>query len=248
MGVIPPHVRPERRDHKDGHPCLGNMGGKITSIMLITTLLIPIASAAPPPGSPEVENTICDTNSTPGGICDDYRSSLDPTIGDHWSQITVLLTMESASEITIEVFMSLHELSRIDLGLQQLELGGDSTDQDGIPADFIRNFFNEQTSSGETVSERMFSQVDDMVLNALGDNFQSIGIPVTNTVSTIPRITTDDLACSADSSVDSVDEEETRVNDPFWPPICVRSALAVTINSTSIGTVSYTHLTLPTIE
>lgn len=235
MGVIPPHVRRERRDHKDGHPCLGNMGGKITSIMLITTLLIPIASAAPPPGSPEVENTICDTNSTPGGICDDYRSSLDPTIGDHWSQITVLLTMESASEITIEVFMSLHELSRIDLGLQQLELGGDSTDQDGIPADFIRNFFNEQTSSGETVSERMFSQVDDMVLNALGDNFQSIGIPVTNTVSTIPRITTDDLECSADSSVDSVDEEETRVNDPFWPPICVRSALAVTINSTSIG-------------
>ena len=74
---------------------------------------------------------MCDTNSTPGGICDDYDSSLDQTSGDHWSKISVILKMESAEQISIEVFIALHELARDQLGLQQIDLEGDSTEQDG---------------------------------------------------------------------------------------------------------------------
>mgnify|MGYP001219472252 CR=1 FL=1 len=71
---------------------------------LVAIMAISTVSADPPPGSPEVQNSICDTNATPGGICDDYNSNLDATIGPDWSQIAVQLSMESASEIEIEIF------------------------------------------------------------------------------------------------------------------------------------------------
>ena len=213
----------------------GVVSGKLIPIFIVLMIFFSAVSAEPPPGSPEVENSVCDTNSTPGGICDDYDSSLDQTSGDHWSKISVILQMESAEQISIEVFIALHELARDQLGLQQIDLGGDSTEQDGIPADHIRNFFDEQTGNGETVSERMFSQVDEMVMNVLGENFQSIGLPVTNTVSDVPRTLDEDITCTADASSDSADEVLERENNPFHPPICIRSALSVTINASSIG-------------
>ena len=148
------------------------VSGKLIPIFMVLMISFSVVSADPPPGSPEVENSVCDTNSTPGGICDDYDSALDQTSGDHWSKISVILKMESAEQISIEVFIALHELARDQLGLQQIDLEGDSNEQDGIPADHIRNFFDEQTGNGETVSERMFSQVDEMVMNVLGENFQ----------------------------------------------------------------------------
>ncbi|MGB1777163.1 MAG: hypothetical protein ACPHIY_01505 [Candidatus Thalassarchaeaceae archaeon] len=213
----------------------GVVTGKLLPVAIVLMISISAVSADPPPGASEVDNALCDTNSTPGGICDDYDSSLDQTTGDHWSKISVMLEMKSAEEIRIEVFIALHELPRDQLGLQQIDLGGDSTTQDGIPSDHIRNFFNEQTGNGETVSERMFTQADEMVMNVLGDNFESIGLPVTNTVSVVPRTLEDDISCTADSSRDSADEALELDNNPFFPPICIRSALSVTVNASSIG-------------
>ena len=216
-------------------PLNSTVGVKLTSVFLVAIMAISTVSADPPPGSPEVQNSICDTNATPGGICDDYDSNLDATIGPDWSQIAVQLSMESASEIEIEIFVAMHELSRTQLGLQELDLEGDSDPGDGIPADHIRNFFDEETADGRIVSERVFDEVDRMVANVLGENFESIGQPVTNTVSLVPRTLSPNLQCTADSSIDSADEDELRDNDPFWPPVCVRSALSVTINASSIG-------------
>ena len=216
-------------------PLNSTMGAKSTSVFLVVIMAISTVSADPPPGSPEVLNSVCDTNVTPGGICDDYDSNLDGSIGPDWSQIAVQLSMESASEIEIEIFVAMHEVSRTQLGLQEVDLEGDSGPEDGIPADHIRNFFDEETGDGRTVSDRMFDEVDRMVANVLGENFESIGQPVTNTVSIVPRTLSSNLQCTADSSIDSADEDEFRDNDPFWPPICVRSALSVTINASSIG-------------
>lgn len=216
-------------------PLNSTMGVKSTSVFLVAIMAISTVSADPPPGSPEVQNSICDTNATPGGICDDYDSSLDASIGPDWSQIAVQLSMESATEIEIEIFVAMHEVSRTQLGLQEIDLEGDSNPGDGIPADHIRNFFDEETGDGRTVSERTFDEVDRLVANVLGDNFESIGQPVTNTVSNVPRTLSSNLQCTADPSIDSADEIELRDNNPFWPPICVRSALSVTINATAIG-------------
>ena len=74
-------------------PLNSNMGVKFTSVFLVAIMAISTVSADPPPGSPEVQNSICDTNATPGGICDDYDSNLDATIGPDWSQIAVQLSM-----------------------------------------------------------------------------------------------------------------------------------------------------------
>ena len=89
----------------------GVVSRKLIPIFIVLMIFFSAVSAEPPPGSPEVENSVCDTNSTPGGICDDYDSSLDQTSGDHWSKISVILQMESAEQISIEVFIALHELA-----------------------------------------------------------------------------------------------------------------------------------------
>ena len=86
----------------------GVVSRKLIPIFIVLMIFFSAVSAEPPPGSPEVENSVCDTNSTPGGICDDYDSALDQTSGDHWSKISVILKMESAEQISIEVFIALH--------------------------------------------------------------------------------------------------------------------------------------------
>ena len=132
----------------------------------------------------------------------------------------------------------MHELPRDQVGLATDRPRGEIRPNSGwnTSSDHIRNFFNEQTGNGETVSERMFTQADEMVMNVLGDNFESIGLPVTNTVSVVPRTLEDDISCTADSSRDSADEAlESWITIRSIPPICIRSALSVTVNASSIG-------------
>ena len=91
---------------------------------------------------------------------------MDQTSGDHWSKISVILKMESADQISIEVFIALHELARDQLGLQQIDLGGIRTNKmEYWPITSGTSSMNKQAMA--TVSERMFSQ-DEMVMNVLG--------------------------------------------------------------------------------
>ena len=134
-----------------------------TAVLLVMLLMAPIAAADPPPGQPDVVNDICATWNSVGGVCDDYDSSLDQTPGQEWMRSSVEIGIEDAEIVEMKVGLSVHEMSRDDLQLSDLDLEGDSAPWDGIPADYIRNYQSLHRSGGDTVSDLMLERIEEIM-------------------------------------------------------------------------------------
>jgi hypothetical protein len=206
-----------------------------TCIALVIILLFaPLANAAPPPGDPEVSNEICSSWANGNGICDDYSSSLDPTISDEWIEGHVAISMEGASAIEMSIELAIHELPREELGLLGLDLQGDSNPSDGIPADFIRNY-RDYSQNGSSVEDRLIQKIEDVIQQIVDENFPNA---TSGPIQTIPGISffgRDPSSCTFNPNIDSIDEENGLENDPFNPPICVQSLLTLDVSPTNIG-------------
>ncbi|DAC48032.1 MAG TPA: hypothetical protein HA308_00650, partial [Candidatus Thalassarchaeaceae archaeon] len=133
-------------------------------------LVSPLAQAAPPPGDAEVTNQICSTWGNGNGICDDYSSELDSTIDDEWIEGHVMISMEGASSIEMSLELAIHEIPRDELGLNDLDLEGDSNLFDGIPADYIRNY-RDFSRDGLSVQDRLIDTVGGIVQQIVDENF-----------------------------------------------------------------------------
>ena len=202
--------------------------------MVIILLFAPLANAAPPPGEPEVSNEICSSWANGNGICDDYTSSLDSTPSDEWIEGHVAISMEGASAIEMSIELAIHELSREELGLLDLDLQGDSNPSDGIPADFIRNY-RDYSQNGSSVEDRLIQKIEDVIQQIVDENFPNA---TTGPIQTIPGISffgRDPSSCTFNQNSDSIDEENGLENDPFNPPICVQSVLTLDVSPTNIG-------------
>lgn len=204
------------------------------AVALVLLLLAQSVVAAPPPGDPEVANDICSTWQTADGICDDYDSSLDLTASDSWVEGRVTMVMEDATSIEMTIELAIRELPREDLGLLDLDLEGDSNPADGIPADYIRNY-RDLVRDGSSVEDAMLEEVEAIIEGIVDENFPDSEI---GPVQTIPSIDFYDRAftrCSYNPDIDSIDEENGRSNDPFNPPICLRSTLNLNVAPATIG-------------
>ena len=126
------------------------------AVLLVMLLLSPVYSASPPPGEPEVENDICSTWNSQNGICDDYQSNLDGSNFNEWIKSSIVVNVVDADSVSLTISTAVHELSRSDLDLEDLDLEGDSNLEDGIPADYIRNYLDLERN-GFTIEERMVS-------------------------------------------------------------------------------------------
>ena len=206
-----------------------------TCIALVIILLFaPLVNAAPPPGDPEVSNEICSSWANGNGICDDYSSSLDPTLSDEWIEGHVAISMEGASAIEMSIELAIHELPREELGLLGLDLQGDSNPSEGIPADFIRNY-RDYTQNGSSVEDRLIQKIEDVIQQIVDENFPNA---TSGPIQTIPGISffgRDPSSCTFNPNIDSIDEENGLENDPFNPPICVQSLLTLDVSPTNIG-------------
>ena len=206
-----------------------------TCIALVIILLFaPLVNAAPPPGDPEVSNEICSSWANGNGICDDYSSSLDPTLSDEWIEGHVAISMEGASAIEMSIELAIHELPREELGLLGLDLQGDSNPSDGIPADFIRNY-RDYSQNGSSVEDRLIQKIEDVIQQIVDENFPNA---TSGPIQTIPGISffgRDPSYCTFNPNIDSIDEENGLENDPFNPPICVQSLLTLDVSPTNIG-------------
>ena len=206
-----------------------------TCIALVIILLFaPLANAAPPPGDSEVSNEICSSWANGNGICDDYSSSLDSTLIDEWIEGHVAISMEGASAIEMSIELAIHELSREELGLLDLDLQGDSDPSDGIPADFIRNY-RDYSQNGSSVEDRLIQKIEDVIQQIVDENFPNAK---PGPIQTIPRINffgREPSSCTFNPNIDSIDEENGLENDPFNPPICVQSLLTLDVSPTNIG-------------
>jgi len=203
-------------------------------VLLVLLLITPVSLASPPPGEPEVTNDICSTWNSLDGICDDYQSSLDGSISDEWLKSSITVNVDNAETVSLTIATAIHELSRSDLNLEDLNLEGDSNIEDGIPADYIRNYLNFERN-GLTVEERMLSSIQTSMREYIEDNFDYTDSSLLNTISSIDFFSESDLQCTYTESLDSIDEVNGFSNDPFNPPICFRGVFELVLRPSKLG-------------
>ena len=144
--------------------------GILIPILLLASLT-PLVVADPPPGASEVTNTICDEIPGTGiayspshsTICDDWTWSDDDTPGSNWVVSEYAIEMDSLTQMSLDMEFAIYEFNRTLLNLEDLDLGGNSTDDDGIPADYIRNYFQLPTPSGSDVKETLRTEMGEIV-------------------------------------------------------------------------------------
>ena len=204
------------------------------AVTLVILLMMQTVAAAPPPGDSEVVNDICSTWNSQNGICDDYDSNLDATFTEEWIEGQVRMVMETASTIEMSIEFGIHELPRDELGLLDIDLEGDSNPSDGIPADYIRNY-RDLARDGSSVEDKMIDYVEQLIQEIVDENFPGATIGPIQPTSEISFFSRQEAVCTMNPDIDSVDEELDRVNDPFYPPICLRSELSLIIDPTNIG-------------
>ena len=206
-----------------------------TAVLLIMLLMAPIAAADPPPGQPDVVNDICATWNSVSGVCDDYDSSLDQTPGQEWMRSSVEIGIEDAEMVEMKVGLSVHEMSRDDLQLSDLDLEGDSAPWDGIPADYIRNYQSLHRGGGDTVSDLMLERIEEIMEEFIDINFPNVNTTTITTVSEVDFKAQPDANCVYDSDYDSIDEVNDFDNDPFQPPLCFEVVLQMEVDTSAFG-------------
>ena len=204
------------------------------AVLLVMLLIFPVYSASPPPGEPEVENDICSTWNSQNGVCDDYQSNLDGSTFSEWIKSSIIVNVVNADSVSLTISTAVHELSRSDLDLEDLDLEGDSGLEDGIPADYIRNYLDFERN-GFTIEERMVSLIQTNMREYIEDNFDYTEDSLLNTISSVDFSSVGDLQCTYDNSQDSIDEVNGLMNDPFNPPICFRGVFILTLNPDNLG-------------
>ena len=205
------------------------------AVLLVLLLLTPLAVADPPPGQPDVTNDICSTWNSADGICDDYDSTLDQSPGSEWIASSVEIDVADAEMVEMRVGLAVHEMSREDLELGDLDLEGDSAPWDGIPADYIRNYESLSRGGGKLVSDLMLERVEQIMEEFIDINFPNVNTTAITTVSEVDFKSQPDAQCVYDSDYDSIDEVNGYENNPFHPPICFQAVLQMQVDTSSFG-------------
>ena len=205
------------------------------AVLLVLLLFTPLAVADPPPGQPDVTNDICSTWNSADGICDDYDSTLDQTPGSEWIASSVEIDVADAEMVEMRVGLAVHEMSREDLELGDLDLEGDSAPWDGIPADYIRNYESLSRGGGKSVSDLMLERVEQIMEEFIDINFPNVNTTAITTVSEVDFKSQPDAQCVYDSDYDSIDEVNGYENNPFQPPICFQAVLQMQVDTSSFG-------------
>jgi len=203
-------------------------------VLLVLLLISPVSLASPPPGEPDIVNDICSTWNSSDGNCDDYQSILDGSTTDEWIKSSISVNVDDAESVSLTIATAIHELSRADLNLEDLDLEGDSDFGDGIPADYIRNYLD-LDRNGLTVEDRMLSLIQNNMKEYIEDNFDYTESSLLNTISSIEFSSDSELQCTYSKTLDSIDEVNGFPNDPFNPPICFRGVFVLVLNPSKLG-------------
>ncbi len=210
-------------------------------ILLMTMhLYAPFASAA--------NMASCDIPLSSPGSCDEYDGNDDMTpFQQDWIEGTYDFTLQSTSTIRLELVWALREFNKEALGLSAIPLinaalAADGLDEnDGAPADLIRDQFTQEIAPGVTVEDKLIIEINkaikDSVESGFGNATTSTGYfdTYTNAGTTV--------ACTTDPSIDSFDEGAAE-NNVFEPPICLKSVVYITVSQDSFNLVANANLDL----
>ena len=170
------------------------------------------------------------------GTCDTYSDSHDMTPNNQdWVEGQYSFQMVDTSTIDLELTWALREFNRSSVGLDDgptnTLLANDGLgDEDGIPADMLRNYIDEDIGGPgtPTIGERLMSEVNTTVQDLLTEGFGSVSSLQTQYTAQITQAG-QSTACTQNPNLDAADEGAA-VNNAFEPPICFSTTARVVLD------------------
>lgn len=201
--------------------------------------------------SPFVNATGMQSCQALGGTCDDYDHADDMTPNNQdWVEGTYEFTLASTSSIDLVLNWAVREFDREAVGLGPnttvgagLESAEGLDPYDGIPADLIRESFNQDPDGdGVTVGNSLKTEVNNAIQDALTSGFGTVTSMSTDYTNSFvdQGVTT---TCSTDNAGDALDEGAP-VNNVFEPPVCFRAVASVELSASQFNLVGSDQLDL----
>ena len=188
-------------------------------------------------------------NDGQGGICDSWDKADDGTSNQQdWIEGVYEFDLVDTSTINMQMSWALREFNRTTLGLVGFPFDDAWTaegmsDQDGAPADLIRNYFDKPISGTVTVKDKLEMEVNSSIQELLDSGFGTVNSISTAYVGSISNsgITT---TCSDNPDTDSQEENPSLSNNVFDPPICFTTTASVTLSTSTFNLGSVDSSTL----
>ena len=190
-------------------------------------------------------NTICSDVQQPNGAnqsatgqCDDWNSAHDESPeSQEWVVARYEFDMIDTDTIEMRVFWDIHEFNRSQITLD-IDLGGASLPtHDGIPADYIRNYFNVLVSGGQTVKNLLVQETQNSVTRLINDGFGlASNVQVQITGGDNPYADSQDEPASTGSPVPSIP------NNAFQPPVQMEVTATVELDTSTFSIANNSEL------
>ena len=222
--------------HASGRPSRRRPSVSVFLVLVMTLhLYAPLASA---------------TNmSSCQSACDEYDENEDLTpFRLDWIEGAYDFTLQDTSTITLDLQWAIREFNRSALGLDgipgiEMALANDGIgEDDGAPADLIRDQFDRVITANVRVQDLLLSEIDKSIKDSVESGFGSASDPLTSYTDSYTNggVTT---ACSTDELSDASDEGAS-TNNAFEPPICIQSTIQITISPDSFNLIPNPDLEL----
>ena len=220
------------------HTVLSNLRQQALAHVLIALMAVSIF--APMAAAAGMASCDKDPGVAVDGICDTYDDSDDgtPNMQD-WIEGTYEFTMLGTEQIQLELQWAIREFDREALGFTDpfitSALANDGLDEDdGAPADFIRNYFDQETagSGSPTVGSKLKIELSNAIEDSLESSFGEVAVTTDYSNQYIEGSTT--TACSIDPTSDAAEEGASQ-NDVFNPPICISTSALIQLDQSTFN-------------
>ena len=220
------------------HAGLSNLRQQALAHVLIALMAVSIF--APMAAAAGMASCDKDPGVAVDGICDTYDDSDDgtPNMQD-WIEGTYEFTMLGTEQIQLELQWAIREFDREALGFTDpfitSALANDGLDEDdGAPADFIRNYFDQETagSGSPTVGSKLKIELSNAIEDSLESSFGEVAVTTDYSNQYVDGTTT--TACSIDPTSDAAEEGASQ-NDVFNPPICISTSALIQLDQSTFN-------------
>jgi hypothetical protein len=220
------------------HTGLSNLRQQALAHVLIALMAVSIF--APMAAAAGMASCDKDPGVAVDGICDTYDDSDDgtPNMQD-WIEGTYEFTMLGTEQIQLELQWAIREFDREALGFTDpfitSALANDGLDEDdGAPADFIRNYFDQETagSGSPTVGSKLKIELSNAIEDSLESSFGEVAVTTDYSNQYVDGTTT--TACSIDPTSDAA-EEGAAQNNVFNPPICISTSALIQLDQSTFN-------------
>lgn len=230
--------------------------GRRSTLFVAIIMLLSIQFAGLPLASEEEKSfadpfaAICDTALTPGGVCDGFNPSTDLTpTSKEWIEGDYTFDMISTSQIGLSMEWAMYEFDDEKVGGLDALFGNDTIpdgvdifNENGLPADYLRNFFGvDMPGQSMTVDEMILNQTESAVSDMLNSGFGDIASLNVDYLERGSRGTSDH--CSNNPDHDGFGEDNgldpndpnyvpgAYADDPYNPPICISISAVIDLST-----------------